>query len=59
VDSQNLRPLVDIREVHGDSAIETSWTEQSRIEDVGAIGGGDDDNAGIGFETIHFDQDLV
>ena len=40
-------------------AVETTGPEQGRIEDIGPVGGGNDDHAGVGVETIHLHQDLV
>ena len=36
--------------------IETAWTEQRWVEHVWAVGGGDQDHAFVGFETVHFDE---
>ena len=33
--------------------------QQGRVEDVGPVGGGDDDDVGVGVEAVHLDQDLV
>jgi hypothetical protein len=35
------------------------WTQQRRIEDIRAVGGGDDDDIRPGLETVHLDEDLV
>ena len=37
-------------------AIEAARTEQGGVEDVGAIGGTDDDHAGLAVETVHLDE---
>ena len=34
-------------------------TQQRRIEHVGTVGGGDDDDALVGLEAVHLDQQLV
>src|ERR1019366_2210155 len=41
------------------AAVETAGAEQGGIEHVGAVGGGDQDDAFVGFETVHFDEQLV
>ena len=39
--------------------VETAGTEKSGIEHVRTVGGGDEDDAFVGFEAIHLDQQLV
>ena len=33
--------------------------QERRVEDVGAVGGGDDDHVGVRVEAVHLDEDLV
>src|SRR5262249_20455654 len=40
-------------------AIEATGPQQSRIEDVGSVGGGDQDDVVLHLEAIHLDQKLV
>ncbi len=56
---QDLFTTTDIRQTDHHLAIETTRTQQGRIQHIRTVGGGDDDNAFITFETIHFDQHLV
>ena len=42
-----------------DAAIETAGAEQRGIEDVGTVGGGDQDHAVVGLEAVHLDEQLV
>src|ERR1700691_4168750 len=44
---------------HDHLAIEPPGAQQRRIEHVGPVGGGDQDNAFIGLEAVHLDQQLV
>src|SRR5262249_9553057 len=44
---------------HDDAAIETTGAKDRRVEDVGTVGGGDDDDAFVRFEAVHLDQQLV
>src|SRR5262245_60391511 len=39
--------------------VEAAWSEQRPVEGVGPIGGADDNDARIGVETIHFNQELI
>src|SRR6478735_85176 len=36
-----------------------SAPEERRVEDVGPVGRGDDDDVGVGVEAVHLDEDLV
>ena len=41
------------------AAIEAAGTQQRRIEHVRTVGGGDQDDAFVGLEAVHLDQQLV
>mmetsp|Transcript_23588 Transcript_23588/g.54605 ORF Transcript_23588/g.54605 Transcript_23588/m.54605 type:complete len:247 (-) Transcript_23588:993-1733(-) len=56
---QDGQPAVLVRQIDRHASIETARTEQCRIEDVSAVCGGDDDDAGVPFETVHLREDLV
>ena len=45
--------------IDDDAAIETAGTQQRRIEHVGTIGRGDQDDAFVRFEAVHLDEQLV
>ena len=59
MDLENLlaTPYVGQRDHH--LPIETARTQQCRIEHIGTIGGGDDDDAFVTLEAVHFHQQLV
>src|SRR3546814_11242160 len=59
VDFQNLLTTAHVRQRHHDLTIETTRTQQRRIEHVRTVGRGDDDDDLAAFETVHFDQQLV
>ena len=42
-----------------DLAVEAARTQQRRVEDVGPVGGGHHDDAEVGLEAVHLDQQLV
>ena len=44
---------------HNDLAVETAGPQQCGIQHVGTVGRSDQDDAFIGFEAVHFDQQLV
>ena len=45
--------------VDHDLAVEAAGPEQRRIEHVGPVGGRDEDDAVVGLEAVHLDQQLV
>ena len=57
--AQNLFAAGQIGIGHHDMAVETARTQQRGIEHVGTVGGGDQDDAFIGLEAVHLDQQLV
>ncbi len=56
---QDLLATPNIRQRHDYLAVETSGTQQSRIQYVGPVGRCDNDNSFAALETIHFDKHLV
>mmetsp|Transcript_59564 Transcript_59564/g.122044 ORF Transcript_59564/g.122044 Transcript_59564/m.122044 type:complete len:238 (-) Transcript_59564:720-1433(-) len=50
---------VEVGEVDDDAAIEAAGAEESRVEDVSAVGGSDGDDARVALEAVHFGEDLV
>lgn len=40
-------------------AVEASGTQERRVENVGPVGGRNEDDALVRFESVHFDQKLV
>src|SRR5690606_29835443 len=56
---QYLLTAADIGKSNHNLTVKTARPQQRRIEHVGAVGGGDDDDAIVGFKPVHFDQQLV
>jgi hypothetical protein len=44
---------------HHDAAVEAAGAQERRVEHVGAVGRGDDDDALVGLEAVHLDEELV
>ena len=44
---------------HDDLPVEAAGAQQRRVQHVGPVGGGDQDDAFVGFEAVHLDQQLV
>src|SRR5438477_564798 len=59
VHAQDLLAALDVRARHDHLAIEAARPEQCGIEDVGTVGGGDEDHALVGLEAVHLDEELV
>ena len=45
--------------VDDDLAVEAPGAKQGRVEDVGPVGGGDEDHVVLHLEAVHLDQELV
>ena len=56
---QNLLTADHVRIRHDHLAVETAGAQQRRVEHVGPVGGGDQNDAFIGLEAIHLDEQLV
>ena len=59
VDAEDFLAAVDVGKGDGDLAVETTGTQQRGVEHVRAVGGGDDDDAFLGVEAVHLDEQLV
>ncbi len=59
MDVQDLLAAADVRQADDDLAVETARAQQRLVKHVGTVGRGNHDHAGIGFETVHLDQQLV
>ena len=59
MDIENGTASFDVRPVHGHTAVEATGAQQRRIENVGPVGGGDQNDIGVGAEAVHLNQDLV
>ncbi len=59
VHAQNGFAALHIRTAHHHAAVETAGTKQSGIEHIGAVGGGHQDHALVGFKTVHLHQQLI
>src|SRR5579884_1802516 len=59
VDFQDGETPANIGLVQHDLAVEATGAQQSGVEDIWPVGGGDDDNVGILLEAIHLDEQLI
>ena len=49
----------DVGRPDRDLPVEAAGTKQRRVEDVGTVGGGDQDDAALDVEAVHLDEQLV
>ena len=56
---EDLFAAAHIGQRHHDLAVETARPQQRRVQHVRSIGGGDDDDAFVALEAVHFHQQLV
>ena len=59
VDLEDLAAADPVGPVDDDLAVEAAGTEQRRIEDVGPVRGGDQDDVVLHLEAVHLDEQLV
>ena len=59
VDLQDLLAALDVGQVDDDLAVEAAGPQQRRVEHVGPVGGGDDDDLVVALEAVHLDEDGV
>ncbi len=59
VDAEDLLTTLEIGTVDDDLAVEAARPQERGVEDVRAVGGGNEDDAGLHVEAIHLDEQLV
>ncbi len=59
VNPEDALPAPNVRCVHHDLAVEPARAEQRRIEHVGPVGSGHQDDSVVRLEAIHLDQQLI
>ena len=59
VNAQDLFAATHVGQRNHHAAVEAAGAQQRRIEHVGTVGGGDQDDAVVGLEAVHLDQQLV
>ena len=59
VDLEDVLAALAVGAVDDDLAVESTRPQQRRVEDVGAVGGGDQDDVVLHLEAVHLDQQLV
>ena len=59
MDAEDFLSPVHIGKGNGDLTVKTAGAQQRRVENVGAVGGCDDDHTFLGVEAVHFHKELV
>ena len=59
MDFQDLLTTANIWQADHDLTVKAARTQQRRVQYVRTVGGGDNDNAFVAFETVHLNQHLV
>ena len=59
VDLEDLLAALAVGAVDDDLAVEAAGPQQRRVEDVGPVGGGDEDDVVLHLEAVHLDEQLV
>src|SRR5947209_11503778 len=59
MDAQNSLAAFEVGQIDDDAAVEAAGAEQRRIEDVGTVRSGDEDDAVVRFEAVHLHEELV
>ncbi len=59
MDFQDRKAAIVAGQIHRHLAIEASRTQQCRIQNIWAVGGGDDDHPRVALEAVHFGEQLV
>jgi len=59
MDLEDLLAPANVGVGHHDLAVEPAGAQQRRVQHVGPVGRGDQDDALIGLEAVHLDQELV
>ena len=59
MDGEDALAALHVGTVDDDAAVEAAGTQQRRIEHVGPVGRGDEDDAFVRLEAVHLDEQLV
>ena len=56
---EDLLAAANVGQRHDHLPVEAAGAQQRRVKHVGPIGGGNQDDAFVGLEAVHLDQQLV
>ena len=59
VHAQNLLAAFHVGTVDRDLAVKATGTQKRGVEDVGSVGGGDEDHGGVVLKAVHLNKQLV
>src|SRR5699024_5818809 len=56
MDLEDVPTALHIRSFDGDLSVEAARTQQGRVENIGSVGRGDEDDVGLDVEAVHLDE---
>src|SRR5690606_20072574 len=56
---EDLHAPSHLRATHGDATVKAARAQQSRVKNVGPVGGRDQNDVGVCAKAVHLNQDLV
>lgn len=56
---QYISPIICIREIDEENFVQTTWPENSRIDDIRSVCGSDYVDLLPRFHSVHFSQELI
>lgn len=56
---EDSHAVIEVGKLDINLTVETSGTHESLVENIGAVGGGKDNHAAVGAETVHLGEQLV
>ena len=59
MDLEDVLAALHVRGFDGDLPVEAARAQQRRVEDIGAVGRGDEDDIGLDVEAVHLHEELV
>ena len=59
VDAKDFLAAANVRSTHDHAPVKSAGAQQRGIEHIGTVGGRDQDDAIVGFEAVHLDEQLV
>ena len=59
VNLQDLLAALEVGQLHRHAAVKAAGARERRVEGLGAVRRGEDDDAGVSFEAVHLGQQLV
>ena len=56
---EDFLSFIDIRQIHMYLTVKATGTQESLVEDIGTVGGSQDDDSAVGTKSVHLGEQLV